>query len=80
PVFQMTHLVETHSGKATRDENELAQKVSLALGRNGLGGSDAHGVDDIGRCATFFEKRFSTEAELVAELKAGRFRPDYFRK
>lgn len=80
PIFQMTDLVETFSGKATKDENEFAQKVCQNLGKKGTGGSDAHELHGFGRCATFFENRFNIEAELVAELQAGRFRSDYFLK
>jgi hypothetical protein len=43
------------------------------LGFATSGGSDAHFVDELGKCITTFEKDIRTEVELMEELKAGRF-------
>ncbi len=52
----------------------MARKVAEKLGLPGTGGSDAHRVDEIATRVTVFEKDIRNEAELVAELHAGRFR------
>jgi len=38
-----------------------------------VGGSDAHIVSHIGRCATQFEQDIANETQLVAALKSGAF-------
>lgn len=73
PVFQAVDLIEAFSGNSRPEENELALKVSRVLGKKGVGGSDAHAVEHLGRCVTILDNAVSSEAELVAELKAGRF-------
>jgi hypothetical protein len=42
----------------------------------GVAGSDAHRIDEIGRCVTIFQKEIRNEQELVEELRAGRFRTE----
>jgi len=41
----------------------------------GTGGSDAHLVSAIGKCMTRFDGDISSELDLVAQLKTGRFEP-----
>ena len=43
------------------------------LGYLGTGGSDAHIVSQIGKCATVFEEPIHTEADLVSALRSGKF-------
>jgi len=43
------------------------------LGFHYSGGSDAHAIDEMGKCITVFDKMISDESGLLAELKAGRF-------
>lgn len=38
-----------------------------------IGGSDAHSSAEVGRAATRFARRITTQAELLAELAAGRY-------
>jgi hypothetical protein len=38
-----------------------------------VAGSDAHRLDEVGRCVTVFEREIRTERELVEELRARRF-------
>ena len=38
-----------------------------------IGGSDAHGPAEVGRAATRFYRRVSSQAELLEELAAGRY-------
>ena len=46
----------------------------------GIGGSDAHIVSHIGRCATQFPQDIGSETELVAALKGGEFEAVTFRE
>lgn len=80
PYLQMVPAIETCSGKSTKKENELAAEVCRKLSARGVGGSDAHVLHEIGRCATTFERTVRSEDELINELKGGRFRAGYFRK
>ena len=79
-VFQMVEAIEIYNGKSTEKENELTREISTRLSVKGVGGSDAHYPQDIGRCITFFENTFTSEEQLAAELKMGRFKARYFRK
>ncbi|MEX0682961.1 MAG: PHP-associated domain-containing protein [Dehalococcoidia bacterium] len=73
PVFSMVDAIEVLNGGCIERENALAREVSAHLGMPCVGGSDAHMPLEVGRYATMFEKDFSTEAEMLEELRAGRF-------
>ena len=66
-------IVEVYNGGSRGSEDELAQAMADRLGYQGVGGSDAHVVSHIGRCATRFPGPVRSEAELVEALKAGEF-------
>lgn len=66
-------IVETYNGGSRDNEDEIARAMAQAQGYRGIGGSDAHIVSHIGRCATRFEQPIHSETELVAALRAGRF-------
>ena len=55
------------------EEDQVAQEMANEQNYLGIGGSDAHIVSHIGRCATKFEDTIHNEQELVDALKAGRF-------
>ncbi len=65
--------IEIVNGKVTAQDNEMAGKVAKQIGLHGTAGSDAHNIDDIGKCVTIFKKDIQNEVELVDELRAGRF-------
>ncbi len=73
PVFQVTDAIEVVNGACTLRENEFALKAAKTLGKPGLGGSDAHSTHGLGCGAVVFEREIGSEAELIQELKAGRF-------
>ncbi|OAT81307.1 PHP domain-containing protein [Desulfotomaculum copahuensis] len=79
-IFQLVQAIETYSGKSTRNENEMALAASQKTGLPGTGGSDAHAAREVGRCATFFEDDIRDREGLIAALKSGRFRSDYFHR
>jgi predicted metal-dependent phosphoesterase TrpH len=66
-------IVETRNGGSREGEDELALTMAEKLGYRGIGGSDAHIVSHIGRCATRFPAPVTSEAALVAALRAGEF-------
>ena len=73
-IFGLVDAVEILNGRSNDKENDFAQKICRRLHLKGGGGSDAHAASDIPSCATEFEKRIANVEELVAEIKAGRFR------
>lgn len=66
-------IVETYNGGSRGDEDQIAQTMANELSYQGIGGSDAHIVSHIGRCATKFGSPIRNEADLVAALKSGDF-------
>jgi len=74
PVFRWVDMVEVFNGASLWPEVEFGCKVLERLGLPGVGGSDAHSPLSVGRCYTRFEREVASVEELVAELRAGRFR------
>lgn len=72
-IFQFVDAVEIRNGRVTEKENEVAGKVAERLGLKGTAGSDAHEIVALGTWVTIFEKDIVTEADLLQELKAGKF-------
>lgn len=72
-VFRMVDAIEVLNGGCIDRENRLSMEVAAHLGLPTVGGSDAHMPLEVGRYATQFEKDLKTEAEMLTELKAGRF-------
>ncbi|MHB1420427.1 MAG: CehA/McbA family metallohydrolase [Bacillota bacterium] len=73
PALTYVDGLEVFNGAASGQENNMARELSIKLGFKATGGSDAHAVRELGMCATRFEKNISSEEELIAELKAGRY-------
>ncbi|MDI6754533.1 MAG: PHP domain-containing protein [Thermodesulfobacteriota bacterium] len=78
-VFQYVDGVEILNCKLTDPENEMAGRVAERLGLLPVAGSDAHRLDEIGRCVTIFNKEIGSEQELIEELRAGRFHTEFRR-
>jgi len=74
PVFEVADAIEVLNGRGSKKENAFSLKISKGLNLRCVGSSDAHEISDIGSGATFFERRIGNLQELIAELKAGRFR------
>lgn len=66
-------IIEVASGGSRAGEDEAARKLADEHGYQGVGGSDAHIVSHIGRCATRFPRPVRDEADLVAALQEGGF-------
>ena len=71
--------VEGHNGRNKDICNQRALEMAARYNLRTTGGSDAHKVDEIGTCITVFEGDIATDAELLDELKAGRFAGAHFR-
>ena len=66
-------IVEIYNGGSRGDEDAVAQAMAAELGYLGIGGSDAHIVSHVGRCATRFPTAVSDERELAEALMAEEF-------
>ena len=73
-------IVETYNGGSRGDEDQVAQNMAAEQGYLGIGGSDAHIVSHIGRCATKFTHDIQNESELVAALKEDAFEAVTYRE
>ncbi len=67
------HVIETFNGGSRSGEDEAAHDLAKAHGYRGIGGSDAHIVSHIGRCATRFEDPIRDMPELLEALRVGNF-------
>jgi predicted metal-dependent phosphoesterase TrpH len=76
-VFQYVNGLEIFNCKVTDAENQMARQVAEHLGLLGVAGSDAHRLDEVGRCVTILEREISSEPELITELRAGRFTAEF---
>ena len=64
-------IVETLNGGSRSGENEAAEALAKRYGYRGIGGSDAHIVSHIGRCATRFDREIRSMDDLVGALRGG---------
>ncbi len=70
PVDGVT-VIETLNGGSRGRENDIAIELAEQRGYKGIGGSDAHIVSHIGRCATKIEREIRSIEDLVGALKEG---------
>jgi len=73
-------IVETYNGGSRDQEDAVAQAMADEQGYLGIGGSDAHIVSHVGRCATRFPAPIASEAELVEALNTGDFEAITYRE
>ncbi|HZU76923.1 MAG TPA: PHP-associated domain-containing protein [Dehalococcoidia bacterium] len=73
-AFALVDEIESLNNGCTDRENTLAGAVACALGRRGVGGSDAHAAGEVGRCVTEFQDDIESVGDLIRELRRGRFR------
>ncbi len=64
-------VIEVLNGGSRGSENADALALAERQGYRGSGGSDAHIVSHIGRCATKFAREIASIADLVDALRAG---------
>ena len=73
-IFDLVDAVEVFNGRSNDKENRFACELCRRLGLGVVGGSDAHSPADVPTFATEFDRSVSSVDDLVAELRAGRFR------
>ncbi|MCZ6888695.1 MAG: PHP domain-containing protein [Gammaproteobacteria bacterium] len=78
-VPEGVRIVEVYNGGSRGDEDKVAQAMAEELHYRGFGGSDAHIVSHVGRCATKFPGPVANEQELVEALRAEEFEALTFR-
>jgi predicted metal-dependent phosphoesterase TrpH len=73
PAYQFCDGLEELNGRGSEKENAFSKRLCDMMGMPGTGGTDSHAIQDIGKCATYFEREVRNTRELIDELKAGRF-------
>lgn len=79
-VPQGVRIVEIYNGGSRGDEDAIAQNMAAEQDYLGIGGSDAHIVSQIGKCATRFPEKITSAAELAEALRGGDFEALNFRE
>jgi len=74
PMMRHVDAIEVLNGKCNDRENSQAGEVARILNLSATGGSDAHSVDEIGSCVTYFENTIIEIPDLLIALKAGRLK------
>jgi predicted metal-dependent phosphoesterase TrpH len=77
PSLAGVFAIEGFNGQSEAADNIRAQELGERLNLQLTGGSDAHSLFELGRCVTEFDNNISTMTDLIAELKAGRFKGRY---
>ena len=75
PQLRLFDAVESFNGRGTFNQNLFAHDLNQVLARPGVGGSDAHRVNQVGTAATRFQRRITSLEDLVDEIRAGRTAP-----
>ncbi len=74
--FSLCDAIEGVNGRGLPAENDFSRDLGAALNLASTGGSDAHRLEQLGTVATRFERPVRGLADLIREIKAGRFRPE----
>jgi predicted metal-dependent phosphoesterase TrpH len=75
PAYALCAGIEIINGRGKAIENQFSEALCQRLGMKATASSDSHAATDVGRCATEFLRPVQDLDDLIAELKAGRFRP-----
>ena len=67
--------VEAINGSDSRLQNMAATGLAKGFPLPGIGGSDAHTLEEVGRAATRFHAPITNNATLLAALRAGSYEP-----
>lgn len=70
-VFEYVDAVEVCNGCLSGPENAAAARTAEQLGLPGVAGSDAHRIEEIGRCVTVLDRAVDDVFELVEQLRRG---------
>lgn len=69
---------EVLNGRTEAHNNLHALKVYQQTNIPGLGGSDAHKLNEVGCCATYFSHKIKDESDFVQAVKAKGFEPVFY--
>ncbi len=75
PAYEFVHALETLNGRGSARENRFSELLAELMDTPRTGGTDSHAVQDIGICATYFERDIESLEQLIEGLRAGRFYP-----
>ena len=75
PALHLVDGLDVLNGRGSESQNGFSSDVANRIRIPGVGASDAHDLKDLGTYATEFQRRIGGLEDLVAELKAGRFKP-----
>ena len=67
--------IEVASGRSSLEANGMAGLLARRMGAPGIGGSDAHAPEDVGRAVTRFSRPIRSEPDLVTALRNGSCEP-----
>jgi predicted metal-dependent phosphoesterase TrpH len=67
--------LEALNGSVSPEGNRRAEKAAGHLGINGIGGSDAHGLQVLGKAYTCFTDPVTSMKKLITALKGGNYYP-----
>ncbi len=73
PAYRFCDALEELNGRGSDRENAFSKRLCERMGMPGTAGTDSHAIQDIGRCATYFEREIRDVRDLIREIKAGRF-------
>jgi predicted metal-dependent phosphoesterase TrpH len=73
-LSSMFDSVEVQNGTEGHLQNENAAQLARRLPRPGIGGSDCHGVREVGTCVTEFSAVISDESTFIGALRSGAYR------
>ena len=71
--FRYCDAIEGVNGRGSEAENQFSQDVQDRLKMKGIGGSDAHRVEQLGTAATRFPEKVTCLSDLIEALRGGRF-------
>jgi hypothetical protein len=76
-VFELglCSIAEAENGRNTDAENGLAQSLIAGHGMTAVAGSDAHSLEELGRCPTRFTVPVNSTRDLIDALNKGLCRP-----
>ena len=74
--FPLCDAIEGINGRGLPAENDFSRDLGTAVGLKSTGGSDAHRLEQLGTVATRFERPVRCLADLIQEIKGGRFQPE----
>ena len=75
PPLRLFDAIESHNGRGYAEENRFSEDLRTNLVLPGVGGSDAHRLQQVGTAATQFQRRITSLEDLIAEIRAGRTTP-----